>query len=78
MHEGPTIGLQLVENPGKKNELDADYLFHATKADLLLRMGDSHNAEAPYHQAISLSENVRETEFLRIKLEEVSNHRLVH
>jgi predicted RNA polymerase sigma factor len=49
MHEGPKIGLQLVENPGKKNELDADYLFHATKADLLLRMGDSHNAEAPYH-----------------------------
>jgi len=41
-------------------------------------MGDSHNAEAPYHQAISLSENIRETEFLRIKLEEVSNHRLVH
>ena len=78
MHEGPKIGLQLVENLGKKNELYADYLFHATKADLLLRMGDSHNAEAPYHQAISLSENVRETEFLRIKLEEVSNHRLVH
>jgi len=26
MHEGPKIGLQLVENLGKKNELDADYL----------------------------------------------------
>ena len=78
MHEGPKIGLQLVENLGKKNELDAYYLFHATKADLLLRMGDSHNAEAPYHQAISLSENVSETEFLRMRLKEVSNHRLVH
>jgi|TARA_Y100000780_G_scaffold212791_1_gene213282 RNA polymerase sigma-70 factor (ECF subfamily) len=54
MHEGPKIGLQLVENLGKKNELDADYLFHAAKADLLRRMGDSHNAKAPYHQAISL------------------------
>ncbi|MFP6567451.1 MAG: RNA polymerase subunit sigma-24, partial [Dehalococcoidia bacterium] len=54
MHEGPKIGLQLVENLGKKNELDADYLFHAAKADLLRRMGDSHNTKAPYHQAISL------------------------
>ena len=78
MHEGPKIGLQLVENLGKKNESDLYYLFHATKADLLRRMGDTHNVEASYHQAISPSENVRETEFLRMRLEQVPTHRLVH
>ena len=71
MAEGPEIGLRLVEKLGETNLLGYYYLFHATKADLLRRIGASHHAAESYRRAISLSENVRETEYLTRRLDEV-------
>jgi RNA polymerase sigma-70 factor (ECF subfamily) len=72
MAEGPEIALQLVDKLGDTNELDHYYLFHATKADLLRGMGASQHAAESYRRAISLSENVRETEYLAMRLDEVT------
>ncbi|MDP6714971.1 MAG: RNA polymerase sigma factor, partial [SAR202 cluster bacterium] len=78
MSVGPEIGLRLVENLGRTNALDSYYLFHATKADLLRRLGASQGAAESYRRAISLSSNARETEYLQKRLVEVSDKESVH
>jgi RNA polymerase sigma-70 factor (ECF subfamily) len=45
-------------------ELDGYYLFHAIRADLLLRLGRNAEAAAAYERAISLTANVAERAFL--------------
>jgi RNA polymerase sigma-70 factor (ECF subfamily) len=71
MAEGPEAGLQIVERIDATKELDDYYLFHATKADLFRRLGASQSAAECYSRAISLSENIRETEYLKRRLNEV-------
>jgi RNA polymerase sigma-70 factor (ECF subfamily) len=45
-------------------ELDGYYLFHAIRADLLLRLGRNAEAAAAYERAIALTANVAERAFL--------------
>jgi RNA polymerase sigma-70 factor (ECF subfamily) len=58
--EGPETGLGLVDQLA----LDAYYLFHAIRADLLRRVGRAGEAAAAYAAAAALTENEAERAFL--------------
>jgi RNA polymerase sigma-70 factor (ECF subfamily) len=60
--QGPAVALPLVE------ELDLDnyYPFHATRADLLWRLGRHREAAAAYQRAAAMAPTEAEREFLRI------------
>jgi RNA polymerase sigma-70 factor (ECF subfamily) len=57
---GPGAGLALLEGLGLENY----YLFHAIRADLLVRLGRRTEAAAAYESAIDLTTNVAERAFL--------------
>ncbi len=70
MSEGASIGLELVEQLGKKNELEGYLFFHSTRADLLRRLGLKDKARDAYQRAISLAGSVAERRFLQRRLAE--------
>ena len=71
MAEGPAAGLVLVEALNAEGAL-ADYRhFHATRADLLRRLGRRPEAAAAYERALSLAANEAERAFLVRRLAEV-------
>ncbi|HEY2430762.1 MAG TPA: RNA polymerase subunit sigma-24, partial [Acidimicrobiales bacterium] len=57
---GPAIGLALVDSL----ELGGYHLFHATRADLLRRLGRDDEAAAAYDAALGLVVNGAERRFL--------------
>jgi RNA polymerase sigma-70 factor (ECF subfamily) len=57
---GPEAALALLEDLG----LDTYYLFHAIRADLLVRLGRNSEAAAAYESAIGLTANAAERSFL--------------
>jgi len=67
---GPTIGLQLVEVLGEP--LDGYHLYHATRADLLRRLGRRAEAAEAYRAALVRAENEAERRFISRRLAEVS------
>ena len=60
MH-GPSLALELVDQLG----LDGYHLFHATRADLLRRLGRPEDAAAAYDAAIARTANGAERSFLQ-------------
>jgi RNA polymerase sigma-70 factor (ECF subfamily) len=64
MAEGPRRGLDVVE---AIEGLDDYYLFHATRADLLRRLGEP--ADEAYGRALELAPSELERDFLRRRLE---------
>jgi RNA polymerase sigma-70 factor, ECF subfamily len=60
--QGPAAALALVD----KLDLDDYYAFHATRADLLRRLGRDTEAAAAYQRAASLAPTDAEQEFLRL------------
>ena len=60
---GPSVGLAAVEALGSSG-LDGYYLFHASRADLLRRLGRTSEAAAAYASARSLTANPVEQAFL--------------
>jgi RNA polymerase sigma-70 factor (ECF subfamily) len=59
--EGPARALELVDQLG----LDGYHLYHATRADLLRRLGRRDDAAAAYDAAIARSANQAERSFLQ-------------
>jgi RNA polymerase sigma-70 factor (ECF subfamily) len=59
--EGPEVALAQVDGL----ELDAYYLFHAIRADLLRRLGRDDDAAEAYDRAIARTQNPAERDFLR-------------
>ena len=59
--QGPAAALALVDGL----DLDSYHLFHATRADLLHRLGRSSEAAAAYERAASLAPTPAERDFLR-------------
>ncbi len=69
--DGPAAALALVE----QLDLEAYYLLHAVRADLLRRLGRHADAAAAYDEAIARTDNARERAFLersKASLEPVS------
>lgn len=60
--DGPEVGLGVVERLGEA--LDGYHAFHATRADLLRRLGRSADARAAYDRAIDLAGNSAEVAYL--------------
>jgi RNA polymerase sigma-70 factor (ECF subfamily) len=62
--EGPAAGLAVLEGL----DLDRYHLFHAARADLLLRLDRSDAARAAYERALELTGNAAERRFLTERL----------
>jgi RNA polymerase sigma-70 factor (ECF subfamily) len=60
--DGPAAGLAAVGRLGDR--LDGYHAYHATRADLLRRLGQAGPARAAYDQAIELAGNTAETAYL--------------
>ena len=71
MADGPVAGLVLVEAIGTQGALADYHLYHATRADLLRRLGRRHEAAAAYARAMELATNSAERDFLVRRLAEV-------
>ena len=70
--EGPAAALELIEELAADPRL-ADYpYFHATRADLLRRLGNPLGAAESYRRAAELTANAAELAFLEQRLAEVS------
>jgi len=71
MADGPAAGLVLVDALGAEGALAGYHLFHATRADLLRRLGRRAEAAAAYERALALATNQAERAFLARRLREV-------
>lgn len=66
--DGPVAGLAELE---AIRDLDGYHLFHATRADLLRRLGRLKEAAAAYGAALALTDSEVEREFLRGRLNQI-------
>jgi RNA polymerase sigma-70 factor (ECF subfamily) len=64
---GPGVALQLVDDLG----MEGYYLFHATRADFLRRLGRRDGAAAAYDAALARTTNAAERAFLRLRRDTV-------
>ena len=71
MADGPGAGLVLVEALGADGALADYHLFHATRADLLRRLGRRRKSAAAYGRALDFVTNDAERAFLARRLAEV-------
>jgi RNA polymerase sigma-70 factor (ECF subfamily) len=71
MSEGLEKGLELIEELGAAPELGRYHLFHAARADLLRRLGQSSEALRAYEQALALTSNAVERRYLRRRISEL-------
>jgi RNA polymerase sigma-70 factor (ECF subfamily) len=67
MAEGPELGLALVDGIAG---LERYHLLHATRADLLRRLGRRGDAAEAYARALELATNPTERAFLERRLRE--------
>jgi RNA polymerase sigma-70 factor, ECF subfamily len=72
MAYGPARGLELLDGLSRSDELAGYHLLHATRADLLRRLGRLGEAAAAYRRARDLAANPVERGFLERRLAEVS------
>jgi RNA polymerase sigma-70 factor (ECF subfamily) len=72
MADGPAAGLALVEDLAAAGTLSGYYLLHATRADLLRRLGRAADAAVAYRTALELTGTDAERRFLSRRLAEVS------
>ncbi len=73
MADGPEAGLARLEG---LDELERYHLLHATRADLLRRLGRADEAAAAYRRALDLATNPVERAFLERRLGEVAEGEL--
>jgi len=73
MSEGAAHGLDLLEAAGAGGALENYYLFHASRADLLRRLGRVKEAATSYTTALSLTTNHVEQKYIQRRLNELEN-----
>jgi RNA polymerase sigma-70 factor (ECF subfamily) len=71
MSESLERGLAMIDSLGAGGELDSYHLYHAARADLLRRMGRTHQALESYHRALALATNAVELRYLRRRIAEL-------
>lgn len=69
MADGPAAGLAIVDSVA--DALEGYHLFHATRADLLRRVGRKDEAGVAYARAVELATNPAERAFLEGRLEDL-------
>jgi RNA polymerase sigma-70 factor, ECF subfamily len=73
MAESPQSALAILDALTATNDLDNYHLLHATRADLLRRMGSSPEAAKSYQRALQLVTNDTERRYLERRLREVQS-----
>jgi RNA polymerase sigma-70 factor (ECF subfamily) len=68
MRDGPDAGLARVDGILARGELEGYHLAHATRADLLRRLGRRDEARAAYERALELAQQGPERRFLQKRL----------
>jgi len=63
--------LRLIDRLGESGGLYGYHLYHATRADLLRRLGRNHEAADAYRGALALATNEMERAYLQKRLGEV-------
>jgi len=72
MRDGPSSGLNLIDDLLKRGEL-SDYPFaHAARAELCRRNGETTAARSAYERALALTKQVPERRLLKQRLAEIS------
>jgi RNA polymerase sigma-70 factor, ECF subfamily len=71
MRDGPSRGLELIEDLLSEGSLERFHLLHAARADLLRRLGRPTEAAASYRDALALDQNATERRYLLRRLAEV-------
>jgi RNA polymerase sigma-70 factor (ECF subfamily) len=71
MHRGPDAGLAQVDELVRRGDLENYVYLHATRADLLRRLGQAEAARISYRRAIELAGNAAERAFLECRLRDV-------
>ena len=71
MVDGPRPALALIDVLARGGDLDTYHLLHATRADLLRRLGAHAEAASNYKRALEFATNDSERRFLKRRLEEV-------
>ncbi len=69
MADGPAAGLSIVDSV--TDALEGYHLFHATRADLLRRLGRDEEARISYRRALELASNPTELAFLERRLQDL-------
>ena len=68
---GPEAGLRIVDELQAGGALEEYHFMHATRADLLRRLGRANEAAAAYQRALELAANEVERAFLAGRLDEI-------
>jgi RNA polymerase sigma-70 factor (ECF subfamily) len=71
MHDGPEIGLALVDAILARGELADYHLAHSARADLCRRLGRTEEAIAAYERALALTTQAPERRFIERRLAEL-------
>jgi RNA polymerase sigma-70 factor, ECF subfamily len=71
MHDGPEMGLALVDAILARGELADYHLAHSARADLCRRLGRTEEAIAAYERALALTTQAPERRFLERRLAEL-------
>ena len=74
MRDGPDAGLVLIDALLARHGLHGYHLAHASRADLLRRLGRISAARSAYHSALSLTRLEPERRFLQRRLDELADH----
>jgi RNA polymerase sigma-70 factor, ECF subfamily len=75
MRDGPASGLALVDAILARGQLDGYHLAHATRADLLRRLGRTGDALAAYRRALDLARQEPQRRFIEQRLDELAGGR---
>jgi RNA polymerase sigma-70 factor (ECF subfamily) len=73
MAQGPKPALEIIDKLAAGNDLENYHLLHATRADLLRRMGSAEESARSYTRALELVTNESERRFLERRLREVQS-----
>ena len=74
MAEGPAAGLDAIDEiatPAAGSPLAGYHLLHSVRGELLMKMGNFHEARKEMERAITLTKNLREQELLTEKLTQI-------
>jgi predicted RNA polymerase sigma factor len=69
--DGPRIALAAVDR--LENKLAGSHAYHATRAELLRRLGDREKSRAAYDRAIELAENTAESAYLTRRRDQLAS-----
>ena len=69
--DGPGVALAIVDR--LDDQLSGYHAYHATRADLLRRLGRNDDSRAAYDRAIALAGNTAETAYLTRRRDELGN-----